>query len=66
MGHRHLATTMRYVHYRPQGEGAELLGKRFAGTVAELDAPLGNPADARVGVSPRRTHDDLARLETTP
>ena len=31
MGHRHLATTMRYVHYQPQLEAAELLGKRFAG-----------------------------------
>jgi integrase len=66
MGHRHLATTMRYVHYRPQDEGADLLGHRFAGTAAELDALLGYPADARIGAPPRTTHDDLARLETTP
>jgi integrase len=66
MGHRHLATTMRYVHYRPQDEGADLLGHRFAGTAAELDALLGDPTDARIGVSPRTTHDDLARLDTTP
>ena len=44
MGHRHLATTMRYVHYRPQDEGADLLGHRFAGSAAELDALLGDPA----------------------
>ena len=66
MGHRHLATTMRYVHYRPQDEGADLLGHRFTGTAGEFDALLGDPADARIGVSPRTTHDDLARLETTP
>ena len=66
MGHRHLATTMRYVHYRPQDEGADLLGHRFAGTAAELDALLGDPADARIGVSPGTAHDDFARLETTP
>jgi hypothetical protein len=65
MGHRHLATTMRYVHYRPQDEGADLLGQRFAGTAAELDALLGDPADAHTGVSPHATHDDLT-LETTP
>jgi integrase len=66
MGHRHLATTMRYVHYRPQDEGADLLGHRFAGSAAELDALLGDPADACVGVSPHTTHDDLARLDTMP
>ena len=66
MGHRNLATTMRYVHYRPQDEGADVLGHRFAGTAGELDALLRDPAAARIGVSPRATRDDLARPETTP
>ena len=64
MGHRHLATTMRYVHYRPQDKGAELLGHRFAGTAAELDVLLGDPADARIEVSPRAIQDDVARVRT--
>jgi hypothetical protein len=63
MGHRHLATTMRYVHYRPQGEGADLLGRRFAGTAGELDALLGDPAEAGIGIPPRTTEDGLTRLE---
>jgi integrase len=66
MGHRHLATTMRYVHYRPQDEGADLLGRRFTGTAGELDALLGDPADVRVGVPPRTTHDNPGRPEHTP
>ena len=37
MGHRHLSTTMRYVHYKPQLQAADLLGRRFAGAVGELD-----------------------------
>jgi integrase len=65
MGHRHLATTMRYVHYRPQDEGADLLGHRFAGTAAELDALLGDPAEARIGTAARTTHDVVVRLDTT-
>jgi integrase len=36
MGHRHLSTTMRYVHYRPQQRAADLLGQRFAGAAAEF------------------------------
>jgi integrase len=36
MGHRHLTTTMRYVHYKPQLEAADLLGKRFTGAVREI------------------------------
>src|SRR3954453_1996954 len=48
MGHRHLATTMRYVHYRPQNEGADLLAHRFTGTAGELDALVGDPAEARI------------------
>ena len=43
MGHRHLSTTMRYVHYQPRHEAADLLGRRFAGAAAELDALLGDP-----------------------
>ena len=66
MGHRHLATTMRYVHYRPQDEGADLLGRRFTGTAGELDALLGDPSQARIGAPPRTTDDDLVRRGTTP
>jgi hypothetical protein len=66
MGHRHLATTMRYVHYRPQDEDADVLGSRFTGTAGELDPLLGDPAAARIGGSRGTTHDDLTRLETTP
>jgi hypothetical protein len=57
---------MRDVQYGPRDEGADLLGHRFACTAAELDALLGDPADARIGISPRTTHDDLAGLETRP
>ena len=48
IGHRHLSTTMRYVHYQPQLEAAELLGKRFAGTAGELADLLGDPADVTI------------------
>jgi integrase len=65
MGHRHLATTMRYVHYRPQDEGADLLGHRFAGTAGELNELLGDSADAGLGIVPRGTVDDVAQEETT-
>jgi hypothetical protein len=44
MGHRHLSTTMRYVHYRPQLDAAELLGRRFEGAAGELAALLGDPS----------------------
>jgi hypothetical protein len=64
MGHRHLATTLRYVHYRPQDQGADLLGRRFAGTAGELNALLGDPAEVRIGV-PRTSHGDPSRLEAT-
>jgi len=58
MGHRHLSTTMRYVHYQPQLEAAELLGKRFASTAGELAELLGDPADFTIPI-------DAARPETT-
>jgi integrase len=48
MGHRHLATTMRYVHYQPQLDAAELLGKRFEGTAGELARLLGDPAGVTI------------------
>jgi hypothetical protein len=65
MGHRHLATTMRYVHYRPQGEGADLLGRRFAGTAGQLDELLGDPADAGIVEARPSAHDDVTSLGTT-
>jgi hypothetical protein len=58
MGHRHLATTMRYVHYRPQGEGADLLGRRFAGTARELDELCG-PAGTGSLAALAPTDDDV-------
>ena len=65
MGHQHVSTTMRYVHYRPQDEGADLLGHRFTGTAGELEALLGDSAEARIGIPPCATDDDLMRRETT-
>lgn len=50
MGHRHLSTTMRYVHHQPRHEAAERLGRHFSGAAAELDALLGDPAGVRLGV----------------
>ena len=41
MGHRDLATTMRYVHHQPRQEAAERLGRHFTGAASELDALLG-------------------------
>jgi integrase len=41
MGHRHLSTTMRYVHHQPRHEAAERLGRHFTGAASELDALLG-------------------------
>ena len=49
MGHRHLSTTMRYVHHQPRHEAAELLGRHFTGAAAELDALLGEPGDLEIG-----------------
>ena len=37
MGHRHLSTTMRYVHHQPRHEAAERLGRHFTGLAAEID-----------------------------
>jgi integrase len=64
MGHRHLSTTMRYVHHQPRHEAAERLGHHFSGVAAELDALLGDPARARVGEKPARS-DDSGRRENT-
>ena len=49
MGHRHLSTTMRYVHHRPRHEAAERLGRHFTGAASELDALLGDPSDLEIG-----------------
>ncbi len=61
MGHRHLSTTMRYVHHQPRHEAAERLGRHFSGAAAELDALLGDPSGVRLGVSetpkPTTRHD---------
>jgi integrase len=43
MGHRHLSTTMRYVHHQPRHEAAERLGRHFTGAAAELDSLLDEP-----------------------
>ena len=60
MGHRHLSTTMRYVHHQPRHEAAERLGRHFSGAAAELEALLGDPAAVRVGGSeaPKRAKAD--------
>ena len=49
MGHRHLTTTMRYVHHQPRHEAAERLGRHFTGAASELDALLGEPGDFQIG-----------------
>ena len=64
MGHRHLSTTMRYVHHQPRHEAAERLGRHFSGAAAELDALLGDPAGVRLG-SPSLKNAADRRLDTT-
>ncbi len=49
MGHRHLTTTMRYVHHQPRREAAERLGRHFTGAAGEFDSLLGEPRDFRIG-----------------
>jgi integrase len=49
MGHRHLSTTMRYVHHRPRHEAAATLERHFTGAAAELDQLLGEPGDLNFG-----------------
>jgi integrase len=49
MGHRHLSTTMRYVHHQPRHEAAARLGRHFTGAASELDALLGEPGDLEIG-----------------
>ena len=51
MGHRHLSTTMRYVHHQPRHEAAARLGRHFTGAASELDALLGDPGDLEIGPS---------------
>jgi integrase len=65
MGHRHLSTTMRYVHHQPRHEAAQRLGRHFSGVAAELDTLLGDPTRVRVGEKPAAA-DDSRRLRNTP
>jgi integrase len=48
LGHRHLSTTMRYVHHRPRHEAAVALERHFTGAAAELDRLLGAASDLQV------------------
>ena len=59
MGHRHLSTTMRYVHHQPRHEAAARLGRHFTGAASELDALLGEPGTSR---SDRPTEPSGRRL----
>ena len=54
MGHRHLSTTMRYVHHQPRHEAAARLGRQFTGAASELDALLGegDPRDRTARLTP--------------
>ena len=65
MGHRHLSTTMHYVHHRPQHQAADLLGQRFSGTAGQLDVLLSDPDDAAIGESADTTPGDSAAEKTT-
>jgi len=65
MGHRHLSTTMRYVHHQPRHEAAERLGRHFTGAASELDALLGEPGDVHIGPPPSPPDDDLERPDAT-
>ncbi len=64
MGHRHLSTTMRYVHHRPRHEAAAALERHFTGSVGELDALLGDPADIHLGAPDWTSEDDSERPDT--
>jgi integrase len=48
MGHRHLSTTMRYVHHRPRHEAAAALARHFTGAAAEVDDLLGPPSSVTI------------------
>jgi len=61
MGHRHLSTTMRYVHHRPRHEAAVALERHFTGAVSEFDALLGEPGDLHIGPPEWPPEDDSAR-----
>lgn len=64
MGHRHLSTTMRYVHHRPRHEAAAALERHFSGAAGELDRLLGAPDDLQITAPPRPLRDDSGRPET--
>ena len=66
MGHRHLSTTMRYVHHQPRHEAAERLGRHFTGAAGELDALLGPPGQLRLGHPTHRPVDHSRRPGNTP
>jgi integrase len=61
MGHRHLSTTMRYVHHRPRHEAAAALERHFTGAVSELDALLGEPGDLQIAAPDEASEDDSGR-----
>ena len=61
MGHRHLSTTMRYVHHQPRHEAAERLGRHFTGAAGELDALLGDPRAPPGRLRRDRPVDDSTR-----
>ena len=63
MGHRHLSTTMRYVHHQPRHEAAERLGRHFTGAASELDALLGEPGDLQIGPPDSPVGHDSGRPE---
>ena len=48
MGHRHLSTTMRYVHHQPRTRPSRPR-PHYTGAASELDALLGEPGDLEIG-----------------
>jgi hypothetical protein len=62
MGHRHLSTTMRYVHHQPRHEAADRLGRHFTGAASELDA-LGDPGNLQIAPPDDPLSDHSGRLD---
>ena len=66
MGHRHLSTTMRYVHHQPRHEAAERLGRHFTGAASSSTRCSASPGTSRSDRPTESVGHDSARPEPTP